>query len=524
MQQQQQMMKAATPRPSRRSEPVLGERNVELNPRQLQSLITTKPRAVVPQPRVVPITHQQPQQGRQTPVPVPAVRTVPVTIQQPSSDDNISVRSGQSGSRMRAVSIENLHKSPGRVKLSREESIKSQQSVGPRKSRLQEHSDQDSLRARLVQLEKERDDLELQTSKAHDALEEVENKRDKLERVVKEERENSKNRLLQVEAKKEELTTTNYQMQQLIKTMREKMETLEAANEDLKVNVAVMKAEKHNAISALENYQKKQQNVTEEMAHLYKLNSEQAVKITEFEKEKKLNTEEFAYLYKTKNDQADRLAKLEQQEKDLSQFHKTISDQAIKISDLEKINTTNQERLASATENERKIKDLENGKIEKNKELKSLDNTILEQATNVSNLEREIKSAEEEISRLNQQKTDQNVKINELQREIEKLRKIVSDQSNKLNEAESLKKDNLSSTHPKKDIFQDLSRLKDHYQETINSLKTKYEETKILLSLRDQELAVLRRRNHKQDIMEIDSEARKDSVESIDTVDENDVE
>ena len=76
----------------------------------------------------------------------------------------------------------------------------------------------------------------------------------------------------------------------------------------------------------------------------------------------------------------------------------------------------------------------------------------------------------------------------------------------------------------KKDIFQDLSRLKDHYQETINSLKTKYEETKILLSLRDQELAVLRRRNHKQDIMEIDSEPRKDSVESIDTVDENDVE
>merc|ERR1711953_664654 len=100
----------------------------------------------------------------------------------------------------------------------------------------------------------------------------------------------------------------------------------------------------------------------------------------------------------------------------------------------------------------------------------------------------------------------------------------VSDQSNKLNEAENLKKDKMVSPPPKKDIFQDLSRLKDHYQETINSLRTKYEETKILLSLRDQELAVLRRRNQKEDIMEIDSEARKDSVESIDTVDENDVE
>ena len=137
--------------------------------------------------------------------------------------------------------------------------------------------------------------------------------------------------------------------------------------------------------------------------------------------------------------QAERLAKLEKQETDLSQFHKTISDQAIKISDLEKLNTANMERLALASENERKIADLEQGKMEKTKELKSLDNTILEQATNVSNLEREVKSAEEEITRLNQNKTDQNVKINELQREIEKLRKVVSDQSNKLNEAENLK-------------------------------------------------------------------------------------
>ena len=111
---------------------------------------------------------------------------------------------------------------------------------------------------------------------------------------------------------------------------------LEAEKEDLQVNCAVMKAEKHNAISALETYKKKQQNVTEEMAHLYKLNSEQAIKITDFEKEKKLNTEEFAYLYKTKNDQAEKLKEFEKQETDLSQFHKTISDQAIKISELEK--------------------------------------------------------------------------------------------------------------------------------------------------------------------------------------------
>ena len=97
----------------------------------------------------------------------------------------------------------------------------------------------------------------------------------------------------------------------------------------------------------------------------------------------------------------------------------------------------------------------------------------------------------------------------------------MSDQSTKLNQAENGKKEIVQ---PKKEIFQDLSRLKDHYQDTINSLKAKYEETKILLSLRDQELAILRRRSHKQSLMELDSETRKDSVESIDTVDENDVE
>merc|ERR1712016_48120 len=113
--------------------------------------------------------------------------------------------------------------------LTREDSLRSQQSVGPRRSRKdmkedhqQLNGDTDILAARLVKLEKQRDDLEFQNSKAHDALEELEDKKDKLERVLREERENSKNRLQQVEAKKDDLQSSNYQMQQLIKTMREK--------------------------------------------------------------------------------------------------------------------------------------------------------------------------------------------------------------------------------------------------------------------------------------------------------------
>merc|ERR1711936_1146890 len=127
------------------------------------------------------------------------------------------------------------------------------------------NGDADILAARLVKLEKQRDDLEFQNSKAHDALEELEDKKDKLERVLREERENSKNRLQQVEAKKDDLQSSNYQMQQLVKTMREKMEALEKEKDDLQVNCAVLKAEKHNAISALETVKHKQQNVTEEI-------------------------------------------------------------------------------------------------------------------------------------------------------------------------------------------------------------------------------------------------------------------
>ena len=233
---------------------------------------------------------------------------------------------------------------------------------------------QDEFVLKIEQLEIEKRDLLYQNFKATDVIKDLEDKKAMMEKMLTEERENSKLSLEKVTASKDKLYETNRILQSTVAKVQAKVDKMEGENEELKVNFAVVKAEKHNAISALDTFKTKQQHVTDEIAHLYKLNSEQAVRITEFEKEKKLNTEEFAFLYKVKNEQVARIKELEKGEKDFSQFHKTISDQAIKISELQAKNKETEESL-SQLKQEKLTDDEENKKrqlqnVKENEELR----------------------------------------------------------------------------------------------------------------------------------------------------------
>ena len=392
---------------------------------------------------------------------------------------------------------------------------------------------QDEFVLKIEQLEIEKRDLLYQNFKATDVIKDLEDKKAMMEKMLTEERENSKLSLEKVTASKDKLYETNRILQSTVAKVQAKVDKMEGENEELKVNFAVVKAEKHNAISALDTFKTKQQHVTDEIAHLYKLNSEQAVRITEFEKEKKLNTEEFAFLYKVKNEQVARIKELEKGEKDFSQFHKTISDQAIKISELQAKNKETEESL-SQLKQEKLTDDEENKKrqllnVKANEELRETVSCHVKTIADLQLLKKELEDKHRE------EKVEEDLKLALLEKEVEQLRKTTAEQSVKIVDLENIKnekKENLQS-NPKKDLMKDINKLKDHYLETITNWKSKYEETRMLLNLRDQELAIYRRRGEKgseggeeasvkESAAEIDTATGK--LNGYDTVDENEVE
>ena len=392
---------------------------------------------------------------------------------------------------------------------------------------------QDEFVLKIEQLEIEKRDLLYQNFKATDVIKDLEDKKALMEKMLTEEKENSKLNLEKVTASKDKLYETNRILQSTVAKVQAKVDKMEVENEELKVNFAVVKAEKHNAISALDTFKTKQQHVTDEIAHLYKLNSEQAVRITEFEKEKKLNTEEFAFLYKVKNEQVAKIKELEKGEKDFSQFHKTISDQAIKISELQAKNKETEESL-SQLKQDKLTDDEENKKrqlltVKENEELRETVSCHVKTIADLQLLKKELEDKNRE------EKVEEDLKLALLEKELEQLRKTTAEQSVKIVDLENIKnekKENLQS-NPKKDLMKDINKLKDHYLETITNWKSKYEETRMLLNLRDQELAIYRRRGEKgseggedasvkESAAEIDTATGK--LNGYDTVDENEVE
>ena len=229
-----------------------------------------------------------------------------------------------------------------------------------------------------------------------------------------------------------------------------------------------------------------------------KLNSEQAVRITEFEKEKKLNAEEFAHLYKTKKEQAARIKELEKGEKDLTQFHKTISDQAVKISELEtKLEKAKKEMSDLRLAEEKKTTELKKEQSDKTDEIERLKKLVSEMKSLNDDLHLSKKAI---LEKQNRDHFDLKSSINLLEKENEQLRKAATEQSVKIVELENVKNENREhlQTQPKKDLLKDINKLKEHYLETIENWKTKYEDTKMLLNLRDQELLIYKRRGEKK--------------------------
>lgn len=380
-----------------------------------------------------------------------------------------------------------------------------------------------NLQTKVVSLEKEKKDLLNDIDKLSDAFQQLGEKKDMFEKLYNEEREHSKMNKERTKEDREKSLDSNKIMQTTVAKVQQKVDRLELENEDLKVSLAVMKAEKHNAISALEAFKTKQQHVTDEISHLYKLNSEQAVRITEFEKEKKLNAEEFAYLYKTKNEQASKIKEMEKDQKDFSQFHKTISDQAVKISELESSNRDFEEKSKKQVK-ELKIKLNDKESTEKiiSSELQKLNDTVSGHLKTIEELENSLKASEQQQK---DEKATDDKRIAELQQEVDQLRRTTTEQCVKIVDLENNKnekKENLAA-NPKKDLMKDISKLKDHYLETINNWKSKYEETKMLLNLRDQELAIYRKRVD-QNSQLIEKDEIHNEKDGVDTVDENETE
>ena len=379
---------------------------------------------------------------------------------------------------------------------------------------------ENDLKAKMIQLEAEKKELLYQNFKATDVIKDLEDKIETLDKMYKAERDKPKD---DQSEKVRKLLETNRILQTTVSKVQSKVDKLEVENEELKVDFAVMKAEKHNAISALETFKVKQQNITDEMGHLYKLNSEQAVRITEFEKEKKLNAEEFAHLYKTKKEQAARLKELEKGEKDLTTFHKTISDQAVKISELEtKLDKAQTEMSDLRQAGEKKTAELKKEQSDKTDEIERLKKLVNELKTLNDDLQISKKTMQEKQG---SELSDLKSSVNLLEKENEQLRKATAEQSVKIVELENVKnekKEHLQ-TQPKKDLLKDINKLKEHYLETIDNWKTKYEDTKMLLNLRDQELLIYKRRGEKKLIdedndfcEEIDTDGKQKGVDTVD--------
>merc|ERR1712079_974213 len=112
---------------------------------------------------------------------------------------------------------------------------------------------QDEFVLKIEQLEIEKRDLLYQNFKATDVIKDLEGKKAMMEKMLTEERENSKLSLEKVTASKDKLYETNRILQSTVAKVQAKVDKMEGENEE--------------------------QHVTDEIAHLYKLNSEQAVRI-----------------------------------------------------------------------------------------------------------------------------------------------------------------------------------------------------------------------------------------------------
>ena len=416
----------------------------------------------------------------------------------------------------------------------------------------------ESLQSRINEIQKEKEDLHHSNMKLNTLVGNLEKKNEKLEIMLKEKESISEHTDSQTKKERDNLLETNKILQATVAKVQHKVDKLELENEDLKINYAVMKAEKHNAISALENFKNNQRNVTDEIGHLYKLNSEQAVRITEFEKEKKLNAEEFAYLYKIKNEQANKIKEIEKDHTELSQFHKTISDQAIRISELQAENKTLNEKFKdldleskvqksnleeienlkeSITDQRIKIEEMEKFKIENElkkseiqkshlAEIESLKETISVQMNTIKEMEN-MKNLNE--VKLNEDDEEKTATILKLKLDVDQLRKTNTEQSVKIVELENNRNEKKENLVPRKDLMRDISKLKEHYLEIISNWKSKCEETKMLLHLRDQELEIYKKRGIKKSVTdsvdENEDECRNEAPErnGYDTVDENEI-
>ena len=391
------------------------------------------------------------------------------------------------------------------------------------KEEFERRQKENDLISKMNQLEVEKKELLYQNFKATDVIKDLEDKIVNLDKIYKAERDAPRD---EQNGKVEKLLESNKILQTTVSKIQSKYDKLEVENEELKVSFAVMKAEKHNAISALETFKVKQQNATDEMGHLYKLNSEQAVRITEFEKEKKLNAEEFAHLYKIKKEQATRIKDLEKEEKDLTQFHKTISDQAVKISEMEsQLDKTQKDLSDSKLDREKKATLLEKELIDKAAETERLKKLVSEMKKINDDLQASTNVIKEQQSK---DTSDLRARITLLEKENEQLKKTTSEQSVKIVDLENVKnekKEHLQA-QPKKDLLKDINKLKEHYLETIDNWKSKYEESKMLLNLRDQELLIYKRRGEKKIIEddkgtcgEIDTDGKQKA--GVDTVDDD---
>ena len=470
----------------------------------------------------------------QPPVPRPRSRAAVVRQEEDGRDSPVSVSSQQQQQRIQQQQLQQQQIQERQLQQQRiqeqqlqqqqiqQQQLIQQQQIHQKQVQIDAERKQleNDLKTKMNQLEAEKKDLLYQNFKATDVIKDLEDKIETLDKMYKAERDKPKD---DQSEKVRKLLETNRILQTTVSKVQSKVDKLEVENEELKVDFAVMKAEKHNAISALETFKVKQQNITDEMGHLYKLNSEQAVRITEFEKEKKLNAEEFAHLYKTKKEQAARIKELEKGEKDLTTFHKTISDQAVKISELEtKLDKAQTEMADLSVAGKKLTAELKKDQSDKTDEIERLKKLVNELKILNDDLQISKKTMQEKQGR---EYSDLKSSINLLEKENEQLRKATAEQSVKIVELENVKnekKEHLQ-TQPKKDLLKDINKLKEHYLETIDNWKTKYEDTKMLLNLRDQELLIYKRRGEKKlidednDICEeIDTDGKQKGVDTVD--------
>jgi myosin heavy subunit len=171
---------------------------------------------------------------------------------------------------------------------------------------------------------------------------------------------------------------------------------------------------------------------------------------------------------------------------------------------------------------EKKTAELKKEQSDKTDEIERLKKLVNELKTLNDDLQISKKTMQEKQG---SELSDLKSSVNLLEKENEQLRKATAEQSVKIVELENVKnekKEHLQ-TQPKKDLLKDINKLKEHYLETIDNWKTKYEDTKMLLNLRDQELLIYKRRGEKKligennDICEeIDTDGKQKGVDTVD--------